>query len=38
VGRPEEIADIIVFLASERAAYLTGTSITADGGMTRSMA
>jgi len=38
VGRPEEIADIIVFLASERAAYVTGTSITADGGMTRSMA
>ena len=36
VGRPEEMADLIVFLASERAAYLTGVSITADGGMTRS--
>ena len=38
VGRPEEIADLVVFLASARAAYLTGTSITADGGMTRTMA
>jgi 3-oxoacyl-[acyl-carrier protein] reductase len=36
VGRPEEMADLIVFLASERAAYLTGVSINADGGMTRS--
>ncbi len=38
VGRPEEMADLVVFLASERASYLTGTAITADGGMTRSMA
>jgi len=38
VGRPEEIADLVVFLASERAAFLTGISVTADGGMTRSMA
>lgn len=38
VGRPEEIADLVVFLASERASFLTGISITADGGMTRSMA
>ena len=38
MGRPEEMADLVVFLASERAAYLTGTSVTADGGMTRSMA
>jgi NAD(P)-dependent dehydrogenase (short-subunit alcohol dehydrogenase family) len=38
IGRPEEIADLVVFLASERAAYLTGISITADGGMTRAMA
>jgi NAD(P)-dependent dehydrogenase (short-subunit alcohol dehydrogenase family) len=36
VGRPEEMADLVVFLASERASYLTGVSITADGGMTRS--
>jgi NAD(P)-dependent dehydrogenase (short-subunit alcohol dehydrogenase family) len=38
IGRPEEIADLVVFLASERAAFVTGTSVTADGGMTRSMA
>ncbi len=38
VGRPEEIADLVVFLASERASFLTGTSVTADGGMTRQMA
>jgi NAD(P)-dependent dehydrogenase (short-subunit alcohol dehydrogenase family) len=38
IGQPEEIADLVVFLASERAAFLTGTSITADGGMTRGMA
>ena len=38
VGRPEEIADLVVFLASERASYLTGTSVTADGGMTKSIA
>lgn len=38
IGRPEEIADLAVFLASERASFLTGISITADGGMTRAMA
>jgi 3-oxoacyl-[acyl-carrier protein] reductase len=38
IGRPEEMADLIVFLASERASFLTGASITADGGMTRGMA
>jgi 3-oxoacyl-[acyl-carrier protein] reductase len=30
-----EIADVIVFLASPRAAYMTGTTITVDGGITR---
>lgn len=38
VGRPEEIADLVVFLVSERASYMSGISITADGGMTKSMA
>ncbi|UCD95667.1 MAG: SDR family oxidoreductase, partial [Candidatus Zixiibacteriota bacterium] len=32
VGRPEELASLIVFLASERAAYITGTAIPVDGG------
>ncbi len=31
----EEIAGVIVFLASERAAYMTGTTVTVDGGITR---
>ena len=33
VGRPEEFADLVVFLASERAAYITGVSIAVDGGL-----
>jgi len=33
-GRPEEIADVVVFLASDRAAFITGTCVVADGGQT----
>ncbi len=32
MGRPEELADLVVFLASERASYITGTTIQVDGG------
>ncbi len=32
VGRPEEIAGSIVFLCSEEASYITGTTLTPDGG------
>ncbi len=32
VGRAEEVADAIAFLASEAASYITGTSINLDGG------
>jgi len=32
LGTPEEIADAAVFLCSARASYITGTTLTADGG------
>ncbi len=32
VGRPDELAALIAFLAGERAAYITGASIPVDGG------
>lgn len=35
-GRPEEIADAIVFLASERARFITGAELVIDGGQKRS--
>ena len=35
IGRPEDVADLVVFLASERAGFLTGVSITVDGGASR---
>ncbi len=35
IGRPEDVADLVVFLASERASFLTGVSITVDGGASR---
>ena len=31
-GRPEEVADLVVFLASERASYISGTVVTIDAG------
>ncbi len=36
LGRPEEYGDLVAFLCSERAAYLTGTVIPLDGGLLRS--
>ena len=36
-GRPEEFGDLVAFLASERAGYITGTAIQIDGGVVKSL-
>lgn len=33
-GKPEEVAEMVAFLASDRARYITGAEFTVDGGMT----
>ncbi len=35
IGRPADVANLVVFLASERASFITGVSITVDGGASR---
>jgi 3-oxoacyl-[acyl-carrier protein] reductase len=35
IGLPSDVADLVCFLASERASFLTGLCITIDGGSTR---
>jgi 3-oxoacyl-[acyl-carrier protein] reductase len=37
LGLPEEFGDLVAFLASDRAAYLTGVTIPLDGGLLRSV-
>lgn len=37
IARPEEVADAIVWLASERASYITGQTILVDGGAYRGL-
>ena len=37
VGRPEDIAEMALFLCSEKAGFITGENICIDGGMTRQM-
>lgn len=37
VGSPEEVADLVAFLVSPRAAYITGAAITIDGGLSNTI-
>ena len=34
IGTPEEVADVIVFVASDAARYMTGQELVVDGGLT----
>jgi 3-oxoacyl-[acyl-carrier protein] reductase len=36
-GTAEEVADLVVFLCSGRATYITGTNVTIDGGRSKSI-
>jgi 3alpha(or 20beta)-hydroxysteroid dehydrogenase len=33
IGQPEEVAEVVLFLASDHSSYMTGTEVIVDGGM-----
>ena len=37
IGSPEELGDLVTFLASQQAGYITGTTIQIDGGIIQSI-
>ena len=37
LGEPDEVGALVAFLCSQQAAYITGTTVTIDGGMTRTL-
>jgi 3-oxoacyl-[acyl-carrier protein] reductase len=37
LGTPAEFGDVVCFLASDRAAYVSGVTLAVDGGLTRSL-
>jgi NAD(P)-dependent dehydrogenase (short-subunit alcohol dehydrogenase family) len=37
VGKAEEVADLVLFMVSERAAFIHGANITIDGGFTQGL-
>jgi 3-oxoacyl-[acyl-carrier protein] reductase len=37
LGTPAELADVVVFLCSERAGYVSGTTVSVDGGMAKGL-